>query len=150
MKTTRRRFIRSGFGCALGITMSRTLSPAATQAKVIRIGFQLYTVRGELSRNVPETLKAIGQLGYKGVEFWGYGGTPNVYQQYSAAELRKLLDENSLQCCGMHLELKALSKENLERTIDNNRVLGNRYLNVAAAKEKMGSEETIAEDRKSV
>ena len=125
--------------------MTRTLSPAATQAKVIPIGFQLYTVRGELSRNVPVTLKTIAQLGYKGVEFWGYGGTPNVYQEHSAAELRKLLDQNALQCCGMHLELKALSKENLQRTIDNNRVLGIRYLNVTAAKEKMQSEATIAE-----
>jgi sugar phosphate isomerase/epimerase len=145
MQTTRRQFIKSGLGCALGMTLSRTLSVAASQANLIPIGFQLYTVRGEFSRNVPETIKALSQIGYRGVEFWGYAGTPNVYQQYSAAELRKMLDDHGLKCCGMHLELKALAKDNLKRTIENNQALGNEYLNVAAAKEKMGSADAIAE-----
>jgi sugar phosphate isomerase/epimerase len=113
--------------------------------KTIPIGFQLYTVRGEFSRDVPGTLKKLGTLGYAGVEFWGYAGTPEVYQKYSAADLRKLLDELGLKCCGMHLELKALSRENLERTVENNRVLGSEYLNVAAAENLMGSAPAIAE-----
>jgi len=127
------------------MTISRTVTFAAMQTKSIPIAFQLYTVRGEFSRDVPGTLKKLGQLGYAGVEFWGYAGTPNVYQQYSASELRKLLDDNGLKCCGIHLELKALAKDNIARTIENNRVLGNEYLNVAAAQEKMGSAQGIAE-----
>jgi sugar phosphate isomerase/epimerase len=145
MQTTRRQFVQLGLGCALGTTFSRTLCLAANPAKAIPIGCQLYAVRGEFSRNVPETLKTLAQVGYKGVEFWGYGGTPNVYQQYSAAQLRKLLDENGLKCCGMHLELKALADDCFKRTVENNQVLGNEYLTVAAAREKMGSEEAIAE-----
>jgi len=125
--------------------LSPALSFAADQATAIPIGFQLYTVRGEFARDVPGTLKTLGQMGYKGVEFWGYAGTPKVYQQYSAAELRKLLDNHGLRCCGMHLELKALSGDNLKQTIENNQVLGNEYLNVAAAKEKMISVATISE-----
>jgi sugar phosphate isomerase/epimerase len=145
MQTSRRQFIQSGMGCALGMALSPTVAFAAGQAKLIPIGFQLYTVRGEFANDVPGTLKALGQIGYKGVEFWGYGGTPKVYKEYSAAELRKLLDDNGLKCCGMHMELKAISSDNLKRTIENNAVLGNEYLNVAAAKEKMGSAATIAE-----
>jgi sugar phosphate isomerase/epimerase len=45
----------------------------------------------------------------------------------------------------MHMELKALAKENLQRTIENNRTLGSEYLNVAAAQKKMSSEKGIAE-----
>lgn len=127
------------------MTVGRTLSLAAGQSSAIPIAFQLYTVRGEFERNVPETIRTIGQLGYKGVEFWAYAGTPNVYQHYSAADMRKLLDDSGLKCCGMHLALKALAKENLPRTIDNSHTLGNEYLNVAAAPEKMGSEPAIAE-----
>ncbi len=145
MQTTRRRFLKSALGCSVGMTLSRTHLLAANAAKVVPIGFQLYTVRGEFSRNAPETLKTLGQLGYQGVEFWGYGGTPNIYQQYSATDFRKLLDASGLKCCGMHLELKALSKDNLQRTIENNRTLGNEYLNVAAARDKMGSADAIAE-----
>jgi sugar phosphate isomerase/epimerase len=113
--------------------------------KQIPIGFQLYTVRGEFSRDLPGTLKKLSEIGYKAVEFWGYSGGANVYQKYSAKELRKLLNDNGLKCCGMHLDLKALAKENLPVTIENNRELGSEYLNVAAAKEKMGSEAGIAE-----
>ena len=127
------------------MALGERISMAAEDTKKIPIGFQLYTVRGEFAREVPGTLKTLGQIGYKAVEFWGYGGTPNVYEKYSAAELRKLLDDNGLKCCGMHLELKALAAENLNRTIENNQTLGNEYLNVAAAKEKMGSEEKIGE-----
>src|ERR1051325_2441816 len=113
MQTTRRQFIKSGLGCALGMTLSRMTTIAASPEKKISIGFQLYTVRGEFARDVPATLKTLGELGYKGVEFWGYDGTPNVYQKYPAAELRKLLDEHGLKCCGMHLNLKALAKEKM-------------------------------------
>ena len=127
------------------MALTPALSRAEQQTKPVPIGFQLYTVRGEFARDVPGTLKKLGQLGYKAVEFWGYGGTPNVYQKYSAVELRKLLDDSGLKCCGMHLELKALEKDNLKRTVENNQTLGSEYLNVAAAKEKMSSEEGIAE-----
>ena len=127
------------------MTLARTEAFAAGEAKTIPIAFQLYTVRGEFSRDVPGTLKTLAQIGYRAVEFWGYGGTEKVYQHYSAAELRRMLDDNSLKCCGMHLELKALAGDNLARTIENNRVLGNEYLNVAMAKEKMESDKGISE-----
>lgn len=119
--------------------------PAADKPSRIPIGFQLYAVRGAFANDVPGTLKTLGQIGYKGVEFWGYAGTPDVCEKYSARSLRALLDDLGLQCCGMHVDLKALAKENLERTLENSRTLGNRYLNVAAAQEKMGSEAAINE-----
>jgi|SRR6185369_3635567 sugar phosphate isomerase/epimerase len=142
MQTTRRQFIRTAVGGALGMSIA---SQAADPKKTIPIGFQLYTVRGEFARNVPETLKRIGKIGYQAVEFWGYAGSPKVYQDYSAGDLRKLLDDAGLKCCGMHLDLSALSKENLQRTIEQNQALGSRFLNVAAAKDKMNSEAGIAE-----
>src|SRR5438874_12877165 len=125
MQTPRRRFIKSALGCSLGMSLSPTLLEAANAAKAIPIGFQLYTVRGEFSRNAPETLKTLGQLGYHGVEFWAYGGTPNVLQEYSASELRRLLDAAGLKCCGMHLELKAPSNDRPQRTNENNHPLAN-------------------------
>jgi sugar phosphate isomerase/epimerase len=145
MPTTRRQFIKASAGSALIMTLGPSPSAVAAHARTIPIGFQLYSVRGEFERNVPETLKTLGQIGYKAVEFWGYAGTQNVYQKYSAPDLRKLLDDSGLKCCGMHLDLKALAEENLHRTIETNQVLGSEYLNVAAAKEKMGSEKSIGE-----
>jgi sugar phosphate isomerase/epimerase len=127
------------------MSLSNLPAQSSNPAKAIPIGFQLYTVRGEFSRDVPGTLKKLAEIGYKAVEFWGYSGTPNVFENYSAGALRKVLDENNLKCCGMHLDLKALAKENFGRTIENNQALGSEFLNLAAAEGKMGSEEAIGE-----
>ena len=142
---TRREFIRSSLGCAFAMSPGNLKAQPSNPAKAIPIGFQLYTVRGEFSRDAPGTLKKLAEIGYKAVEFWGYSGTPNVFENYSAVALRKVLDENNLKCCGMHLDLKALAKENFGRTIENNQALGSEFLNLASAEGKMGSEEAIGE-----
>ena len=73
-------------------------------------------MRGDFARDVPGTLEAVSKLGYQGVEPWGYAGTPNVFQEYSAKQLRKLLDDNGLKCCGMHHQLAALDPDRLGAT----------------------------------
>src|SRR5689334_3226493 len=70
MQNTRREFIKTGLGCAAAITLNPLPMMTAAENKSIPIGFQLYTVRGEFSRNVPDTLKKLAQIGYKAVEFW--------------------------------------------------------------------------------
>lgn len=119
------------------------LASAAETTSKIPIGLQLWAVRGEFTRDVPGTLKTIGGLGFQGVEFWGYGGTPNVFQSYSAKDLRKILDDNGLKCCGIHMQVKALEPGQFDQTVENCKTLGCHLLNIAAAKEKMGSEESI-------
>ena len=147
MRSTRRKFIRAGLGCVAGFSLGPVLSGCKTMKidpPADSIGFQLYTVRGEFSRDVPGTLKRLAEIGYKAVEFWDYGGTPKVYKDYTAQDLRKFLDDFGLKCCGMHLQLKALDKENLARTVETNQTLGSEFLNLAAAKKEMGTEGGIA------
>src|SRR5215472_6565172 len=83
MQITRRRFLEWSFNCGISMAVSRVASAAAESGKHIPIAFQLYAVRGEFARDGPGTLRKLGKLGYKAVEFWGYAGTPNVYQNYS-------------------------------------------------------------------
>jgi sugar phosphate isomerase/epimerase len=144
-QTTRRHFIQSSLGCVATLALSPNLGSAAESSKPIPIGFQLYTVRGEFERDVPGTLKTIAEIGYKGVEFWAYAGTRNVYQNYSAIQLRQLLDQNGLKCCGMHVSLEAFADKNLKQTMENSHVLGGEYINLASATEHMKSEKGIAE-----
>lgn len=89
--------------------------------KPIPVGVQLYSVREDCARDLPGTLAAIKKMGYVGVEFAGYYGRP-------ALELRKLLDDLSLSCCGTHIGLDTLLGDNLPRTIEFNQALGNKYL----------------------
>ena len=87
----------------------------------VPMGLQLYSVRSECGRDLPGTLAAVAQMGYDGVEFAGYYG-------YTAKDLRCLLDDNGLKCCGTHTSLASLLDEELPRTIEFNQVLGNKYL----------------------
>lgn len=144
---TRRQFIKTALGCAAGMNL-HTLNPIIAMAQnvqTIPIAFQLYTVRGEFARDVPGTLKKLAEIGYVAVEFWGYGGTLEVYKSYSAKALHKLLKDCGLKCCGMHIEPKALDQEHLPHTIEVNQTLGSQYLNVAAAKDKMATDSSIAQ-----
>ena len=93
------------------------------------IGLQLYSVREDCKRDPPGTIAAVAKMGYKGVEFAGY------YDR-SAKQLRKMLDDNGLVCCGTHTGLDTLLGDNLRRTIEFNRTLGNKYLVVPGLPEK--------------
>jgi len=87
----------------------------------IPVGLQLYSIRDDCARDLPGTLAAVAKMGYAGVEFAGYHGR-------SAQELRKMLDDLGLKCCGTHIGLDTLLGDNLPKTIDYNLALGNKYL----------------------
>jgi sugar phosphate isomerase/epimerase len=93
--------------------------------KKIPIALQLYSVRGLCEKDLPGTLEAVGKMGYQGVEFAGYYGR-------TAEELRKLLDQNNLKCCGTHIGLDAITGDNLKKTVEFNKTLGNKFLIVAS------------------
>jgi sugar phosphate isomerase/epimerase len=145
MQTTRRRFIQSGIVCAAGMAVAPKTALASEKAKKVNIGFQLYTVRGELAKDVSNTIKTIAEIGYRGVEFWDYRGTPKVYKDYTAADLRKILDDNNIKCCGMHVRLEGLADDRLQQTIESNQTLGNIYINLVMAPDLMKDETGIAE-----
>jgi sugar phosphate isomerase/epimerase len=90
--------------------------------KKIPIGLQLYTIGGEIRNKGPEAaLAAVAKAGYKGVEFAGYMGL-------DAKALRKLLDDTGLKACGAHTGLNTLQGDNLEKTIEFHKTIGNTRL----------------------
>jgi sugar phosphate isomerase/epimerase len=91
---------------------------AAAGKKQLPVGLQLYSVRKQCEKDLPGVLQAVGKMGYQGVEFAGYYKRP-------AAELRKLLDDNGLKCCGTHIPLKTLLGDELKKTVEFNQTLGN-------------------------
>ncbi len=87
----------------------------------IPMAVQLYSVREECKKDLPGTLKKVAEIGYKGVEFAGY-------HNFSAADLAKLLKENKLQCCGTHIALNTILGDELAKSVEFNKALGNPYL----------------------
>lgn len=87
----------------------------------IPIALQVYSVRQEAAADLAGTLKAIAEMGYAGVEFAGY-------YDHNANDIRMMLDDNGLVCCGSHLGLDTLLGDNLLSTVEFNRILGNSNL----------------------
>lgn len=128
MDYSRRDLLKWGLGsAALLATGARSFTCFAAEGarKKIPIAVQLYSVRDVAGKDLPGTLKAIADMGYEAVEFAGYYGK-------KAEELRKLLDDNGLKCCGTHTGLTTLTGDALKATADFNKTLGNQFLIVPA------------------
>src|SRR4249920_922651 len=89
--------------------------------KKIPIGLELYSVRNELPKDFTGVIEKIGKMGYQGVEFAGYYNWDK-----KPKELRKLLDDNGLKCCGTHTALPTLQGDRLKATIELHKTLGNK------------------------
>ncbi len=94
-----------------------------------KIGLQLYSVRNDCARYLAGTLAKIAEMEYEGVEFAGYHGR-------EAKELRKILDDLGLVCCGTHTSFESLLEDEFLKTVEFNAVLGNKYLIVPGLKEE--------------
>ncbi len=119
---SRRSILQAGFGAAAVCTAGLdALALMAEAAKKIPVAVQLYSVRDACTKDLPGTLEAIGKIGFKAVEFAGYYGR-------KAAELRKMLDDNGLKCCGTHTGLDTLLGDKLPATVEFNKTIGNKFL----------------------
>lgn len=95
-----------------------------------QIALQLYSVREDCARDLSGTLEAVSEIGYDGVEFAGYHGR-------SAVDLRETLDDLGLRVAGTHVSIDTLLGGELERSIEFNRILDNRFLIVPSLPERM-------------
>ncbi|MDI9432787.1 MAG: sugar phosphate isomerase/epimerase [Planctomycetota bacterium] len=117
LATTAASFAAAGLmGAGCGNGMRNTFAK-----RQLPVGVQLYSVRAECAKDLPGTIAKVAAMGYDGVEFAGY-------YDYSAKDLRKILDDNGLKCCGTHTQMDTLSDANLDATIEFNTILGNKYL----------------------
>jgi len=123
MKTTtmnRRAFLTVTAGAAgLAAAGERMLFSAQNYGgKKVPFALQLYTIGADLRRDMAGSLQQVAKLGYKGVEFAGFN---NV----EAKDIKKMLDDNGLQCVGCHTGLNTLQGEELNKTIEFNKAIGN-------------------------
>ncbi|MBQ9785389.1 MAG: sugar phosphate isomerase/epimerase [Clostridia bacterium] len=84
-------------------------------------GLQLYSVRDITEKDLAGALKSVAALGYKFVEFAGFFG-------HSAADVRRMLDENGLSVSGTHTGLDDLAPDKIDETIAYHKALGNKNI----------------------
>ena len=100
-------------------------APSLLAWKKVPVALELYSIRDDCKRDWPGSLAQVAQMGYEGVEFAGY-------YDYSATDLRKILDDNGLECCSVHIRMNTLLGDELPRTVEFNKILGNTRLTVAS------------------
>ena len=96
-------------------------TPAPATGKKIPVAVQLYSVRTAAERDLAGTLEGIAKMGYDGVEFAGYYGK-------DIKDIRKMLDDNGLKCCGTHTALNEFRGDRFERTAELHKTLGAKFM----------------------
>jgi sugar phosphate isomerase/epimerase len=84
------------------------------------IGVQLYTVRNELAKDLPGTIKKVAAIGYKQVEIFDFYGK-------NSAEMRKLLKDNGLTAPSAHYQVAQI-KSSWEQQIEYAQAIGLKYM----------------------
>lgn len=109
----------------LGAAAAAPFASLFGKVKPVPIGLELYSVRDELKKDLPGTLKAVANMGYECVEFFApyYDWTPE-----NAKDVRKQLDDLKLKCYSTHNGMESFSAEGLGKAIELNKILGTHYI----------------------
>jgi sugar phosphate isomerase/epimerase len=118
---------------AISAVMPWALSARA--AKSIPTGLELYSVRGELKKDLDGTVRAVAQMGYQCVEFFG----PYFeWTESQTKQMRRVLDDLGIRCFSTHNASSNFSAENIGRARDMNLILGCKYLVMSSSNPKPG------------
>jgi sugar phosphate isomerase/epimerase len=87
-----------------------------------KLGLQIYSIRDIYFKNPADAFKLIKDSGYDAVDMFG-----NIIM--GAEELKKLLDDSGLECCGWHTPGDYVFRTDiLEAFVSYNKIIGNKYL----------------------
>jgi sugar phosphate isomerase/epimerase len=135
----------------LGMTAALPFAAAALKAaaKNVPVGLELYSVRGELAKDLPGTITAVAKMGYEVVEFYA----PYLsWTTEAAKDVRKRLDDLGVKCHSTHNNGPSFTDEGLKKAIELNQILGSKYLIMASAPRATGIDawKTVAQQLTSI
>jgi sugar phosphate isomerase/epimerase len=108
-----------------------TTLAARAKSKSIPVGLELYSVRGELKKDLTGTLSALAKQGYECVEFFApyYEWTPDY-----AKTVRKQLDDIGMKCYSTHNNgFTSFTDEGIGKAIELNKILGSHLVIMSTA-----------------
>jgi len=116
----------------LGMTAALpfAVSTALRGQKKIPVGLELYSVRGDLARDLLGTVAAVGKMGYEVAEFYApyLAWTPEM-----AKNVRGVLDDSGLKCRSTHNNGPSFTPEGLKKAIELNQIIGSTAIIMASA-----------------
>lgn len=99
-------------------------------SKSVPVGLEMYSVRDELSRDLPGTLTTVAGMGYQVVEFYA------PYFQWTTVQAKKIrqqMDHLGLACKSTHNGEESFTSEGLKKAVELNQILGSRYIVMAGS-----------------
>lgn len=90
-------------------------------SKKLPVGVQLYSVRTDLEKDFFGTLKAVREMGYEGVEFYG------EYYGHDIVEVKKMCTELGLIPFSNHVPFQQMI-DDVDKVIAENTILGVQYI----------------------
>jgi sugar phosphate isomerase/epimerase len=98
--------------------------------KKIPVGLELYSVRGELEKDLMGTVAAVAKMGYQCVEFYSpyFKWTPAY-----AKQVRQHLDDLGIRCLSTHNGPESFTADGLPRAIELNQAIGSQFIVLASA-----------------
>ena len=122
---------------------------AALRGATVPVGLELYSVRGELAKDLLGTVAAVGKMGYQVVEFY------SPYLQWTpetARNVRKVLDDTGLKCHSTHNGAASFTADGLKKAIELNQIIGSKSLIMASAPRATGIDawKTLADQLTSI
>jgi sugar phosphate isomerase/epimerase len=127
---TRREFLVTAAMAAIALGLPKMLG--ASPASAIPVGLEMYSVRNALKADPMGTVRAVGEMGYQGLEFFA------PYFEWTAGyarEMRKLLDDLGIRCFSTHNDSDYLSGDKLQHARELNLILGSKYMVMASSHE---------------
>jgi sugar phosphate isomerase/epimerase len=108
----------------------------AAQAKKVPIGIELYSVRDDLTKDLPGTVTAVAKIGYEVVEFYAPYFSWTTEQ---AKEVRKLLDGLGIKCLSTHNSPTAIG-DGMSKAVELNQIIGSKNIIIASAGKVAGAD----------
>jgi len=117
----RRTFLEAVATITAASLLNRSMSWAADEHHIDKVGVQLYSVRGKMKKDFDGTLAKVASIGYKEVEFAGYfNRTPQ--------QVRAALDKNGLRSPACHVDYKVLAPDKWPAEIESAKIIGQSYI----------------------
>jgi sugar phosphate isomerase/epimerase len=113
----------------LSLASAVPFAPALTAfQRKVPVGLELYSVRGELVKDLRATVTAVAKMGYEVVEFYSPYFT---WTREAATDVRKLLDDLGIRCPSTHNGRQSFTEEGLKKAIELNQVIGSKAIILA-------------------
>ena len=124
MNTTvsRRDFLGGAFATA---ALAGCRCPLCGPRWSAKVAVQLYSIEAYIKRvGISQTLKEVAAIGYAGVEVAGYDAEKREFYGAKAPELKRMLDDNGLEFCGLHTSRSRLEPDVISRICEYARTCG--------------------------